>query len=82
MAMEINSITETLDMIEETLGFVQEKSNQATEEIESFDIESITPMNFNALDSIESAKATLKTFFGVVLDLNVYKRDLEQKCIE
>jgi len=34
------------------------------------------------LDSIESAKATLKTFFGVVLDLNVYKRDLEQKCIE
>ena len=75
MAMEINSITETLDMIEETLGFVQEKSNQATEEIESFDIESITPMNFNALDSIESAKATLKTFFGVVLDLNVYKRD-------
>lgn len=47
-----------------------------------FDIESITPMNFNALDSIESAKATLKTFFGVVLDLNVYKRDLEQKCIE
>jgi hypothetical protein len=52
------------------------------EEIESFDIETITPMNFNALGSIESAKATLKTFFSVVLDLNVYKRDLESKCIE
>lgn len=39
-------------------------------------------MSFNALDSIESAKATLKTFFQVVLDMNIYKRDLEQKCIE
>lgn len=39
-------------------------------------------MSFNALDSIESAKATLKTFFQVVLDLNIYKRDLEAKCIE
>jgi predicted nuclease with TOPRIM domain len=82
MAMEINSITETLNMLEETLDFVQSKSNQILEELESFDIESITPMNFNALGSIESAKATLKTFFAVVLDLNVYKRDLEQKCIE
>jgi len=27
MAMEINSITETLDMLEETLDFVQSKSN-------------------------------------------------------
>ena len=77
MTMDINSITETLDMLDETLEFVQSKSNQIMEELESFDIETITPMNFNALGSIESAKATLKTFFGVVLDLNVYKRDLE-----
>ena len=45
-------------------------------------MESIQPLNFNALDSIDSAKATLKTFFSVVLDLNIYKRDLENKCIE
>lgn len=28
------------------------------------------------------ARATLRTFFMVLLDLNVYKRDLETKCIE
>ena len=28
------------------------------------------------------AKATLKTFFMVLLDLNVYKKELETKCIE
>jgi len=45
-------------------------------------MESVQPMTFNALDTVESARATLKTFFTVLLDLNVYKRDLEQKCIE
>lgn len=69
-------------MLEETLEFVQSKVNQVTVEVEGFDLEGVQPMHFNALDSIESAKATLKTFFQVVLDLNIYKRDLEQKCIE
>jgi hypothetical protein len=39
-------------------------------------------MSFNALNSIESARETLKAFFQVVLDLNIYKRDIESKCIE
>ena len=82
LALEMSSITETLDMLAETVEFVQSKVNQVTEEIEGFDIDSVQPMSFNALDSIESAKATLKTFFQVVLDLNIYKRDLEQKCLE
>lgn len=82
IGLEISSITETLDMLEETLEFVQSKVNQVTVEVEGFDLEGVQPMHFNALDSIESAKATLKTFFQVVLDLNIYKRDLEQKCIE
>lgn len=80
--LEINSITQTLDDLEETLQMVLTKINNISEEIESFDIDSITPLSFNALDTIESAKATLKTFFQVVLELNIYKRDLENKCIE
>ena len=64
-------------MLEETLQFVQSKVDQVTEEIEGFDMDSIQPMTFNALDSVESARATLKTFFQVLLDLNIYKRDLE-----
>lgn len=31
---------------------------------------------------MEMARATLRTFFMVLLDLNVYKKDLEMKCIE
>jgi len=77
ISLEINSITETLDMLEETLQFVQSKVDQVTEEIEGFDMDSVQPMTFNALDSVESARVTLKTFFQVLLDLNVYKRDLE-----
>ena len=82
IALEISSITETLDMLEETLEFVQAQTNKVVEEIETFDIESVQPMTFDALETVESARETLKTFFQVVLDLNIYKRDLEQKCIE
>ena len=45
-------------------------------------MDSVSPLSFNALDSLDSARATLKIFFQVVLDLNVYKRDLENKCID
>ena len=80
--MEIVALTGTLDDLEETLEFIQSKINQISEEIEGFDYDSVTPLSFHALQSIESAKLTLQTFFQVVLDLNIYKRDLEQKCIE
>lgn len=80
--MAITSNTETLDMLQEGLEFVQSKLNQVTEELEAFDIDSISPLSFNALESIDSARATLKIFFQVVLDLNIYKRDLEAKCLE
>ena len=50
--------------------------------MKSFDIDSIQPPRFKGLNSVEMARATLKTFFMVMLDLNVFKRDLETKCIE
>ena len=80
--LEINSITETLDMLEENLNYIENQVNASFEEIESFDIENVTTLSFNALETIESAKVTLKTFFQVFLELNVYNRDLEQKCIQ
>ena len=80
--LEIESITQTLDDQQETLEFIQSKLNQATEEVEGFDLDSVAPMEFSALESVDSAKATLKVFFQVVLDLNIYKRELEKKCID
>lgn len=37
---------------------------------------------FKGLNNVDNARATLKTFFMVLLDLNVYKKDLENKLIE
>lgn len=80
--MESESITSTLDTLEEHLNFVTVKVNKLVHEIKSFDPESIKPPRFRGLNSVEMARATLSTFFMVLLDLNVYKRELEQKCIE
>jgi hypothetical protein len=82
IALESNSITQTLDTLEEHLEFVQQKVNKLREETSAFDMDSIQPPRFKGLNSVEMARATLRTFFMVLLDLNVYKRDLETKCIE
>ena len=82
IALESESITSTLDTLEEHLNFVTVKVNKLVHEIKSFDPESIKPPRFRGLNSVEMARATLSTFFMVLLDLNVYKRELEQKCIE
>ena len=82
IATESNSITQTLDTLDEHLEFISSKINKLREEINSFDMDSIKPPRFKGLTSVEMARATLRTFFMVLLDLNVYKRDLETKCIE
>ena len=62
-SLEMGSIADTLDQLEEVLEFVQSKVNQVTEEINAFSMDSVTPLSFNALDSLDSARATLKIFF-------------------
>ena len=80
--LESDSITQTLDTLEEHVTYVQTKIEKLEGEIESFDPESIKPPGFKGLNSVDVARATLKTFFMVLLDLNVYKRELETKCID
>lgn len=75
-------MTEHLDSLNETLEFINSKINALTEQIESLDIDNIEPIKFSGLKSVDAAKVTLQTFFGVLLDINIYKRDLEVKCIE
>ena len=82
VCMEMQNITDSLDNMDETLDFINKKINLLSEEIASIDIENIQPLQFSGLKSVDAAKVTLQTFFGVLLDLNIYKRDLEQKCIE
>lgn len=82
LCVEINNITESLDSMDQTLDFINKKINELSLEIASMDIENIEPLQFRGLQSVDAARITLQTFFSVLLDLNVYKRDLEQKCIE
>jgi Leucine-rich repeat (LRR) protein len=82
IATESSSITQTLDTLEEHLNFVNNKINKLKEEIASFDMDSIQAPRFKGLSSVEMARKTLRTFFMVLLDLNVYKRELETKLIE
>lgn len=80
--MEMNNITETLDSKDQTLGFLNNKINSLTEEVITLDIDNIQPLKFSGLQSVDAARVTLQTFFSILLDLNIYKRDLENKCIE
>lgn len=80
--VEADSITQTLETLDEHLEYVDERILKLKEEIGTFDMDSIQPPRFKGLNSVEMARATLRVFFMVVLDLNVYKRDLENKCIE
>jgi len=79
---ESDSITATLDVLEEHLDHVETKVGQIEAEIKAFDINSVQAPRFKGLNNVDNARATLKTFFMVLLDLNVYKRDLENKLIE
>ena len=45
-------------------------------------MDAVQPPRFKGLNNVDNARATLKTFFMVLLDLNVQKRDLENTLIE
>ena len=82
VCLESDSITATLDVLEEHLDHVEIKIGQIRSEIQAFDLDSVQAPRFKGLNNVDNARATLKTFFMVLLDLNVYKKDLENKLIE
>jgi hypothetical protein len=82
LEMEQNSIVDTLDNLQEHMDFLLNKINEITTEINAYDMNNINPPRFKGLNNVEVARATLQTFFLVMLDLNVYKKELETKCIE
>mmetsp|Transcript_1877 Transcript_1877/g.2644 ORF Transcript_1877/g.2644 Transcript_1877/m.2644 type:complete len:121 (+) Transcript_1877:1644-2006(+) len=82
VVLESDSITATLDVLEEHLDHVEIKISSIESEIKAFDMDSVQPPRFKGLNNVDNARATLKTFFSVLLDLNVYKKDLENKLIE
>ena len=56
LAMAVTANTETLDMLQEALEFVESKLNQVTEELEAFDVDSISPLSFSDAFSASLAR--------------------------
>jgi len=63
--------------MDQTLDFINKKINEVSLEMNSIDADNIEPLQFRGLQSVDAARITLQTFFAVLLDINVYKRDLE-----
>ena len=68
--------------MEDSYNFHLKKLNDLNEEAIALDATNIEPIKFSGLQSVDAARVTLQTFFSVMLDLNIYKRDLEAKCID
>lgn len=77
-------ILETLESLDTTLNYINERVNKMTESLYEIDLEEdeIKPLVFKGLKTVEAARITLRTFFEALLDMNVYKTDLEDKCAE
>ena len=82
VVLESDSITATLEVLQEHADHVEDKIATIKSEIKAFDMDAVQPPRFKGLNNVDNARATLKTFFMVLLDLNVQKRDLENTLIE
>ena len=82
LTIQLEQTTEGLDSMDETFNFLNIKINRITEEVIALDIDNIEPIRFSGLQSVDAARVTLQTFFGVLLDLNIYQKELEIKCID
>ena len=82
VVLESDSITQTLDTIDEHLDYVTNQIASLNTQIKAFDMDAIQPPRFKGLTNVDMARQTLRTFFMVLLDVNVYKKELEAKCIE
>lgn len=52
------------------------------EEAQALNAQSQDMLKFPELKSVHAARMTLEVFFSQLLDLNLWKRDLENKCIQ
>ena len=82
LTLQVQNINDSLESFEDSYNFHLEKLNRLNEEAIALDANNIEPLKFTGLQSVDAARVTLQTFFSVMLDLNIYKRDLETKCIE
>lgn len=73
----MRAIQDNLDNMEEKNDFIDGKITGIKTAIIEFNPEDVDQLKFEEVQSIEGARACLGAFFGILLDVNVYKRELE-----
>ena len=77
--LDILSINRNLETLEETNEFITNRISELNQEKIAVDAGDIEMIRFNHIKTLDSAKRGLSTFFALLLDLNVYKCQLEKR---
>jgi len=77
----MRAVQDNLDNLEEKNDFIENKITTLKTAVIEFNPDDVDELKFEEVQSIEGARACLGAFFGILLDVNVYKRQLEQQNI-
>jgi prefoldin subunit 5 len=79
---EMRAIQDNLDNLEERHDFIENKVSSFTTQLIEFNPDDVDQLRFEEVQSIEGARACLGAFFKILLDVNVYKRQLQNVNLE
>lgn len=72
--LEMKAIQDNMESLEEKQDFVAQKLSSISTQLISLSPDDIEQLRFDEVQSIEGARACLGAFFGILLDVNVYKK--------
>jgi chromosome segregation ATPase len=75
--LEMKAVQDNLDNLEEKNAFIEAKIHEINLQLMHYSPEDVEQINLDDIQSIEGARATLSTFFKILMDVNLYKRFLE-----
>lgn len=73
----MKGVNENLETLEEKYDFIDNKVAGLNIKMREFSPDDIEQLKFDQVQSIEGARACLGAFFGILLDVNIYKKQLE-----
>mmetsp|Transcript_23012 Transcript_23012/g.22357 ORF Transcript_23012/g.22357 Transcript_23012/m.22357 type:complete len:160 (+) Transcript_23012:2389-2868(+) len=79
---EMKALQDNIESMEEKQDFIQSKITNYNAELVGLNPDDIEQLRFDEVQSIEGARACLEAFFGILLDVNVYKKQLEALSLQ
>ena len=79
---DMAAVNGNIESLEEKNDFINNRIAELHKEKLEVNAEDIEVLRFTDIRTVEHAKICLSTFFGLLLDLNVYKKQLEKKAVE